>query len=108
MGRRSPASRAPSLGSCRYNISLIACGQVPVASTILRKVAKSAMAMSGSILSSAMLQRSTPRALPSGQCRITERRSPVTQEDWEVALAGKVVCPGCQSLLQAASSACVA
>eukprot|EP00971_Amphidinium_carterae_P225533 4473097-Amphidinium_carterae.1 len=102
MGRLSPASRAHSLGSCKYNISFIACGQVPVASTILRKVAKSAIAVSGSILSSAMLQRSTPLALPSGQCLITERRSPVTQEDWEVALAGKVVCPGCQSLLQAA------
>eukprot|EP00971_Amphidinium_carterae_P110863 2196204-Amphidinium_carterae.1 len=76
MGRLSPASRTPSLGSCKYNISLIACGQVPVDSTILRKVAKSAIAVSGSILSSAMLQRSTPRALPRGQCRITERRSP--------------------------------
>eukprot|EP00971_Amphidinium_carterae_P108726 2152868-Amphidinium_carterae.1 len=30
IGRRSPASRAPSLGSCKYSISLIACGQVPV------------------------------------------------------------------------------
>eukprot|EP00971_Amphidinium_carterae_P327102 6458277-Amphidinium_carterae.1 len=83
MGRRSPASRAPSLGSCKYNISIIVRGQVPVASTILRKVAKSVIAISGSIRSSAMLQRSTPLALPRGQCRITERKSPVTQEDWE-------------------------
>eukprot|EP00971_Amphidinium_carterae_P146784 2909003-Amphidinium_carterae.1 len=74
----------------------------------MRKVAKSAMAASGSILSSAMLQRSTPRALPRGQCRMTDRKSPVTQEEREVALAGKVARPGCQSLLQASSSALVA
>eukprot|EP00971_Amphidinium_carterae_P211782 4202439-Amphidinium_carterae.1 len=63
------------------------------------------MAISGRSCNSAMLQRSTPRALPRGQCRMTERRSPVPQEDCEVALAGKVVCPGCHSLLQASSSA---
>eukprot|EP00971_Amphidinium_carterae_P057436 1135462-Amphidinium_carterae.1 len=68
----------------------MACGQAPVASTILRKLAKSAMAVSGGSRNSAMLQRSTPRALPRGQCRITERRSPVPQEDCEVALSGKV------------------
>eukprot|EP00971_Amphidinium_carterae_P139225 2758847-Amphidinium_carterae.1 len=59
------------------------------------------MAVAGSILSSAMLHRSTPRALPKGQCRMTDCKSPVTQEELEVVLAGKVVRPGCQSLLQA-------
>eukprot|EP00971_Amphidinium_carterae_P207482 4116752-Amphidinium_carterae.1 len=33
MGRLSPASRAPSLGSCKYNISLMAIGHLPVVST---------------------------------------------------------------------------
>eukprot|EP00971_Amphidinium_carterae_P170510 3378598-Amphidinium_carterae.1 len=86
----------------------MACGQAPVASTILRKLAKSAMAISGRSRNSAMLQRSTPRASPSGQCRMTERSSPVPQEDCEVAFSGKVVRPGCHNLLQASSSACVA
>eukprot|EP00971_Amphidinium_carterae_P072254 1429306-Amphidinium_carterae.1 len=67
----------------------MACGQEPVASTALRKWVKSPMAISGKSRNSAMLQRSTPRALPRGQCRMTERRSPVPQEDCEVALAGK-------------------
>eukprot|EP00971_Amphidinium_carterae_P156914 3110644-Amphidinium_carterae.2 len=67
MGRRSPASLAPSLGSCKYNISLMAVGQAPLVSTTLRKVARSAIADSGRGRSSAMLQRSTPRALPNGQ-----------------------------------------
>eukprot|EP00971_Amphidinium_carterae_P038544 757762-Amphidinium_carterae.1 len=67
----------------------MACGQVPVPSTIFSKMAKSAIAASGRSLSSAMLQRSTPLAFPRGQCLITERRSPVTQEDCEVALSGK-------------------
>eukprot|EP00971_Amphidinium_carterae_P254509 5052848-Amphidinium_carterae.1 len=59
----------------------MARGQAPLVSTILRKVARSAMAVSGKSLSSAMLQRSTPRALPRGQCRMTDLKSPVLQED---------------------------
>eukprot|EP00971_Amphidinium_carterae_P088483 1750707-Amphidinium_carterae.1 len=54
----------------------MARGQAPLVSTILRKVARSAMAESGRSLSSAMLHRSTPRALPRGQCLITARSSP--------------------------------
>eukprot|EP00971_Amphidinium_carterae_P044514 875449-Amphidinium_carterae.1 len=64
------------------------------------------MAVSGKSLSSAMLHRSTPRALPKGQCRMTDLSSLVPQEDCEVVLSGKVVLPGCHSLLQASSSAC--
>eukprot|EP00971_Amphidinium_carterae_P077168 1524410-Amphidinium_carterae.3 len=63
------------------------------------------MASSGRRRSSAMLQRSTPLALPKGQWAMTLRKSPVLQEDNEVVLFKKVVRPGCQSLLQAWSSA---
>eukprot|EP00971_Amphidinium_carterae_P199619 3962260-Amphidinium_carterae.2 len=105
MGRRSPASLAPSLGNCKYNISLMAAGQVPLVSTTLRKVARSAMADSGSSRNTAMLQRSTPLALPKGQWLMMDFKSPVLQEECEVSFCGKEVCPGCQSLLQASSSA---
>eukprot|EP00971_Amphidinium_carterae_P209535 4156620-Amphidinium_carterae.1 len=83
----------------------MACGQDPAASTTLRKWARSSIAVSGKSLSSAILQRSTPLALPRGQCRMTDLNSPVPQEDCDAALAGKVVFPGCHSLLQASSSA---
>eukprot|EP00971_Amphidinium_carterae_P334743 6470189-Amphidinium_carterae.1 len=59
----------------------MACGQAPLVSTILNKVARSAMAESGKSRSSAMLHRSTPRALPKGQWLMTDLKSPVLQED---------------------------
>eukprot|EP00971_Amphidinium_carterae_P065307 1294234-Amphidinium_carterae.2 len=83
----------------------MAAGQVPVLSTVLRKCTTSSIATSGSKRSSPMLHLSTPLALPREQWTMMLLRSPVSQEDWEVCLLGKVACPGCHRVLPAASSA---
>eukprot|EP00971_Amphidinium_carterae_P204840 4065276-Amphidinium_carterae.1 len=67
----------------------MARGQYPTCSTALRSRARSSRAMSGRRRSSAMLQRSTPLALPKGQLAMTFFTSPVLQEDSDVALLGK-------------------
>eukprot|EP00971_Amphidinium_carterae_P309748 6155531-Amphidinium_carterae.1 len=71
MGLLSPASLAPSLGSCKYSISRMTFGRTPMISTCLSKVARSCIAMSGNSRSSPMLHRSTPLAFPRGQWSMT-------------------------------------